>query len=269
MENMHDMHDMKDHDAHEPEEEIEIPPHNMMVVGEKSVFLSHLPMFMSPHNFQVILEATFTSGGHNVQEIYTTDRRTHPQTKMYSLSPDESFELTSLITPVPPSRKTFKGTVIRGHLERRGKVKLKGLTNIDVNIKRVVYSQELGDGIGKSETLSYILFGTGAELFLAHVIAAPPDFDQLLSVKIKNPPTDDELKRGVRIEITGRENSATHRLKENEQVTARGHVTGAHQFLQLEIKALREFYFEEGELSLADNVFEPTEEERKAGFGNS
>jgi hypothetical protein len=49
----------------------EDPPatHNMLVIGEKAVFLSHLPMFgasdptkddFSPHRFQVILEATFT-----------------------------------------------------------------------------------------------------------------------------------------------------------------------------------------------------------------
>ncbi len=45
--------------------------HNMMIVGEKTVYLSHLPMFVmdgtpptfnSPHRFQVILEATFTDG---------------------------------------------------------------------------------------------------------------------------------------------------------------------------------------------------------------
>jgi hypothetical protein len=265
---MENMHDMTGHNGHPMEEPEEIPPHNMMVIGEKSVYLSHLPMFMEPHNFQVILEATFTSGGRPLQELYTKDRQTHPQTKMYSLSPTESFELTTLFTPTPPSRKSFKGTVIRGHLERKGKAAIKGLSNIDVSIKRVVYSQELGEGFDKSDTLRYILFGTGQELFLAHVVAAPPDFDQLLSVKIRNPPTDEELKRGVSVEMLDRKNLAAQRLKENEKITARGHVTGAHQFLQLEIQAVREFYFEESELSSMDGSFTPTAEERRAGFGD-
>jgi hypothetical protein len=265
---MKNMDDMAGHNAPPAEEEEEIPPHNMMVIGEKSVYLSHLPMFMDPHNFQVILEATFTSGGRNVQELYTKDRQTHPQTKMYSLSPAERFELSSLITPLTPSRKSFKGTVIRGHLERKGRATIRGLSNVDVNIKRVVYAQELTEGFDKSATLRYILFGQGKELFLAHVIAAAPDFDQLLSVQIKNPPTDEELKRGVSVELLDRANSATHRLKEHEKVMARGHVTGAHQFLQLEIQAGTEFYFEEGELSSMDGSMVPTPEERKSGFGD-
>jgi hypothetical protein len=252
------------HAQHEPEQ----PPHNMMVVGEKSVFLSHLPMFMSPHNFQVVLEATFTSGGKNVQEIYTGDRQSHRQTKMYTLRPEESFKLPSLFTPNPPSRNSFKGTILRGHLERGGE-EIEGLIQIDVNVKRIVYAQKLGRGLDKSDKLTYILFGEGQELFLAHVIAKAPDFDQILSVKIDNPPADEELSRGVRVVFQDRENSASRRLKEGEKVLGQGHVTGAHQFLQLQIQAGVEFYFEEGELSssrMTDEMFDATPEEKKAGF---
>lgn len=261
------MDNMKDHKM---EHEHEEPPHNMMIVGEKSVFLSHLPMFMTPHNFQVILEATFTSGGKNVQEIYTKDRQSHRETKMYTLAPEESFKLPTLFTPSPPSRNSFKGTILRGHLERGGE-KIEGLTNIDVNVKRVVYAQKLGRGFDKSEKLTYLLFGSGQELFMAHVIAKPPDFDQILSVKISNAPSDEELKHFDRVVILDRENSASRRIKENEKVVGQGHVTGAHQFLELEIQADVEFYFEEGELSLSkmtDEMFAPTPEEEEAGFGD-
>lgn len=257
------MHNMNHHHTHQETQE---PPHNMMVVGEQSLFLSHLPMFMPPHNFQVILEANFTSGGKNLQDVYARDRQSHRQTKMYTLQPEESFKLPSLFTPDPPSRHSFKSTIFRGHLERGGE-KIPGLTNIDVNVKRVVYAQKFGRGFDKSDTLTYILFGRGEEFFLAHVIAMPPDFDQILSVKIDNPPSDEELNRGVRVTILDRENSAPRRLKEKEQVVGQGHVTGAHQFLQLQIQADVEFYFEEGELSSTDGMFDPTPEERKAGFG--
>ena len=52
--------------------------HNMMLVGTKGAFLSHLPMFVpegtgpefdSPHRFQVILEATFTDGERNLTDV--------------------------------------------------------------------------------------------------------------------------------------------------------------------------------------------------------
>jgi hypothetical protein len=259
------MENMSDHQMHEVRQE----PHNMMVVGEKSVFLSHLPMFMAPHNFQVILEATFTSGGKNVTDIYSKDRQSNRQTKMYTLAPEELFKLPDLFTPNPPARNSFKGTIFRGHLEREGE-EIEGLKMIDVNVKRVVYAQELGRGFNKSDKLKYILFGRGQELFLAHVIAKVPDFDQILSVKIDNPPSEEELSRGVSVIIQDRENSASRRIKEKEKVVGQGHVTGAHQFLQLQIQADVELYFEEGELSstkMKKTMFNPTSEETKAGFG--
>ena len=258
------MHNMNHQHTHQETEE---PPHNMMVVGEKSVFLSHLPMFMPPHNFQVILEATFTSGGKNLQDVYARDRQSHGQTKMYTLQPKESFTLPSLFTPDPPSRNSFKGTIFRGHLERGGE-KISGLKKVEIDVKRVIYAQKFGRGFDKSDKLTYILFGRGEELFLAHVIATPPDFDQILSVKIANPPSEEELSRGVSVTILDRENSASRRIKEKEQVAGQGHVSGAHQFLQLQIQADVEFYFEEGELSSTDGVFRPTPEETKAGFGS-
>ena len=44
------------------------------------------------------------------------------------------------------------------------------------------------------------MFGKGDELFLAHLITRPPDFDQILSVKVSGHAfTDAELGQGVRI----------------------------------------------------------------------
>src|SRR6185369_13090055 len=61
--------------------------HNMLVVGEQTVYLSHLPMFQEageppmPHRYQAILEVTFTK-----QEGYVKDRRGHPTTNIYTLN---------------------------------------------------------------------------------------------------------------------------------------------------------------------------------------
>lgn len=267
---MNGMHD-HGHDQQEPQEPQE-PAHNMMVVGEESVYLSHLPMFMTPHNFQVILEATLTSQGKSVQHLYTEDRKRNPEIKMYTLSPSpkDPFKLPTLFTPRPPARSSFKGTVLRGHLERGGE-EIDGLADVDVNVKRVIYAEKLTRDSFKPEQLTYILFGSPQELFLAHVIGRPPDFDQILRVRIDRDFTDEELKLGVRVTILDRENTASGRIKEQEKVAGQGHVTGAHQFLQLEIEADVEHYFEEGELSsrrMSDEMFDPTPEETDAGFGN-
>src|SRR6266566_7604364 len=62
--------------------------HNMLVFGEQTVFFSHLPMFhglnadgtefISPHRFQVILQAALTPAQ---MASYAKDRQAHPDTQ--------------------------------------------------------------------------------------------------------------------------------------------------------------------------------------------
>jgi hypothetical protein len=238
----------------------------MMVVGEKGVYLSHLPMFMTPHNFQVILEAAFSQGGKSLQEVYFKDRQSNPKVKMYTLEPLDSFKLPTLFRPNPPARSSFKGRLVRGHLERGGR-DVSGMTNVDVKIKRVIYAEELDGTRTKPDNLTYILFGRADELFLAHLIAAPPpDFDQLISVRVDGHKfTEQELQTGVEVVFLDRPNTIAARFKEKERSKAQGHVTGAHQFLHLDLEGVREFYFEESELT-EEGLLETTPEERKAGF---
>src|SRR5689334_1620706 len=77
--------------------------HKWMLVGSQTAFLSHLPMFemlnpgkteyMTPHRYQVILQASFNSGGKDVTPQYFADRQSHPAVKMYTVSPTATFVL--------------------------------------------------------------------------------------------------------------------------------------------------------------------------------
>jgi len=243
--------------------------HNMVVVGEHRIFLSHLPMFMAPHNAQVILEATFTKQGKTVDDVYFADRAKNPTVRFYTLQP-QSFVLQDFLRAgtTQPALKTFTATVFRGHLEKEGP-KIEALTNIEVQIKQVVHAHTF-EKMDKLPTLTYTMFGSDREQFLAHFISKPPDFDQLLTVSgTGSMPSADELQRGVTVEILNRPNQATTRLQARESTPARAHVTGAHQFLDVHITVRAESYFEEGELSsakMSPGMFDQTAEERKAGF---
>lgn len=243
------MENMKHHGMDKPPKE-KIATHGMTVVGEKSVYLSHLPMFMPPHNLQLILEVAFMQGANSVQEVYVKDRRSNPKIKMYTLAPLEKFQVTTLFRPTPPARSSFRGELFRSHFERDG-VKVGGLTDFDVKIKRIVYLNQLDGTMTKPAKLTYRLFGRPDELFLLHVIAAPPpDFDQIISVKIDGHQfTDQELMSGVEIVFAERANTAAQRLREKEKLQGQGHVTGAHQFLNLNVEGVTEFYEEEGDLA--------------------
>lgn len=253
----------------------EDPPntHNMLVVGERTIFLSHLPMFhalddaktafRSPHRYQVILEATFTNGGKDVGEVYVKDRQAHAGTRIYTLNPDE-FVITRLFTPeAKPQLGTFPATVFRGHLEQGG-TPISGLDKAQVTVTRVVHGRLFEPQAKKPTELEYILFGSGSERFLAHAIFAPPDFDHVLSVTLTNHElTDKELSQDVRLVLPGRKNVAPERLREKQRVPGVLRVGAAGSSTsKVDVEAGVEFYFEEGEL-LVPPTFEPTVEEKK------
>ena len=253
--------------------------HNMMLVGEGAAFLSHLPMFRmdesvpelndakteytSPHRFQVILEAAFTREGKDVTATYLSDREKNPKVNMYTVEPAE-FVLSRLFTPDSqnPTLRSFRGTVFRGHLERQPNHRI--LTDVTVEVKRVIHARQFDPTGVKPAVLEYILFGKDTDLFAAHFIAKPPDFDQIVSVALDgDKPTDEQLGRGVRMSLASRKNTAAERLRPTEKAQAEMSV-GASP-VRAEIQALREFYFEEGELR-SPPTFSTTAKERKAGF---
>ena len=259
--------------------------HNMLVVGEQTVFLSHLPMFQggqprdpavdttgteftSPHRFQVILEATFTRQGKDVAGLYVKDRQAHTTRRTYTLEPGEPFVLSRLFTPdAKPRLRSFTAKVFRGHLEQGGEP-IPGLNASLVEIKRVVHARKFNPKGSKPAQLEYILFGKGSELFMAHAIFAPPDFDHVVSIEVAGHElTDTDLDRDVRVVFPDRTNVVADRLREGQivpgllTVPGNGHAVG----VPIQVRTNAEFYFEEGEL-LVPPTFNPTPEElrRKA-----
>jgi hypothetical protein len=224
--------------------------HNMLVVGEETVYLSHLPMFMSPHDYQVILAATFTQAGSNVQATYVNDR-TQTGTMIYTLGP-EPFVLPDIISTDPqhPLLRSFKGTLFRGHLERGG---TPILDDVDVTIKQVVYFRKFDPLANDLPQLQYVFFGKAQELFAAHVITRPPDFDQVISLKVAGHTfTDEELGQGVQVIFPGRTNAISDRLQQ-QQLSGNIQVKGnnASDLVELKVEADVEFYFETGDLESA------------------
>jgi len=249
-----------------PDQPLDFGRHNMFAFGRDAVFLSHLPMFMAPHDAQLILEVALEDANGSLQVVWSGERANHPDERVYTVMP-ELFALSTLYIPDPPARGSFKARFFRGHLERGGEA-IPELTDIEVRIINVVYGRRFDRAAVKPDDLTYFLFGQGDELFLAHAISRPPDFDQILSVRVLNPPLDEEeIKHAISVVFPSRPNTAKERVRDGVAGKARGHITGAHQFLDLEIADARELYFEEGELATSRGAFEPTPLEMEAGFG--
>jgi hypothetical protein len=168
------------------------------------------------------------------------------------------FTLPQLAAASPLT--AFQATVFRGHEERGGKP-IRDLQGVAVNVQKVVHFHKFDPAAKAPTALEYFIFGRGTELFLAHSIVKPPDFDQILSVTVDGLKlSDKELGNAIRISIPLKKNSLADRLKEGEQ--AQAETSDGRKF---GVRGVREFYFEEGELRIPFTL-DTTPAERKAGF---
>jgi hypothetical protein len=243
----------------------------MLLIGERTVYLSHLPMFQNPenckimpHRYQAIFEVTFDQ-----QDKYVRDHQAPGAPKFYTLGPKELFVLSELATPGPDAKtpRSFIAKIFRGHLEKplpgdKGAI----LRDVQVSVTRVVHFREFDLKAKRPDRLEYLLFGKGGELFLAHLIVTPPDFDQVLSVRVEGHEfTDEELAKGVVVAFAGTTNTPAGRLKAKQRASGEMTSGSAPSMAKVQIEVSGELFFEEGELRVPP-VFATTPEEENAGF---
>lgn len=192
--------------------------HGMRIVGDKSIYLSHMPLFgHSCHKYQVLLEATF-KGDRNPQKKYLQDQAKNPTQNEYTLEPIEKFWLPGLASG---KIKSFRANIHRGQYERNSTPQLLA-HNVTVEVKRVLHFRELNPNVNTSRLSEYLLFGNRSEQYLAHLITAPPDFDQILAVKGPLTLTGAQLGKAVQLvlpdrPITNSQRKVQQALKPNDQ----------------------------------------------------
>jgi hypothetical protein len=156
--------------------------HGMLIFGtpqkDGTIYASHLPLFRSPHDYQIILEIALDA---KATLMYRKSLKNFRQQKVYTIEP-EPFVLPEMIT----SPRSFKARLFRGHFERDGKPLGDTAT---VNIKRVLYFKKFDPAAQHSEAAQYLVFGNSSkershEYFAAHVISAKPDFDHICELGV-------------------------------------------------------------------------------------
>jgi len=222
--------------------------HGMLVVGQDTAFFYHLPMFMSPHDYQVILEGTLSQPGSDPQRVYREDRKGHPETRVYTFAP-VPYILPDLFPPAP-KRRTIQGDLFRGHFESPPEYPAEPFeigTGVDVTIANVVFVKKLLPVSSPPDHLEYVLFGKGRELFLAHRISRRGDFDQVVSATIKGHQfSDDELRKGIPVQFTGMADTSAHRLAKGATVSGTARVSD--RSVAVEVEPQVEFYMSERDL---------------------
>ena len=252
----HEHHDH--HDDHGSEAPPTMGTHGMLLFGSGPIYLSHLPMFGSPHNFQVILEVTFDDATSELVSAEGEDIFTFKPVEFPIVELDPEGE--------PPVRTSIEGTVFRGHFERGGEAIASGVV---AAVQNVVCFNELDVEAehDPERKLAYLCFGSATQLHLAHRITASPDFDQILDARFVSGTVVDPMGRPVGedvtttfataepVDIRQRADIPESRLAAGETASgfffASGGPTGSHGF-GVDLAIGRERYLELRELGSED-----------------
>jgi hypothetical protein len=232
--------------------------HGMLLFGSETLYLSHLPMFGRPHNFQVILEVALDD---DAADALRADREAGGD--LHTFTPDE-FPMTELDpSGAGPERTVVEGTVVRGHFERGGRP----LTTATARVLRVVHYRELDVAAAHDvdRGLTYLCFGRPGQFHLAHEITGRPDFDQVLTAELVPGSVTDQAGRPAG-EVTGGFALAQPVLFEERKDTPAARLTpdettsgfffrsvgpnGSHGF-RAELTVVGEWYLELGDLGSA------------------
>ncbi|WP_363797148.1 MBL fold metallo-hydrolase [Lysobacter firmicutimachus] len=157
--------------------------HGMLVAGVDTVYLSHLPMLHSPHDYQLIFEAELPA---QALASYRDDAGRHPQ-DYYTLAPSERWALVQTIKP----EARFRADLYRGHFERDGTPIAR---EVEVTVRRIVHFRRFEPG-RRPDPGAWIAFGRGRERFLAHRIEGAPDMDQIVRIDGDAAPEGQALRR--------------------------------------------------------------------------
>ena len=181
--------------------------HGMLVVGTDVVYLSHLPMFHAPHDYQLIFEAGLDA---KVLDDYRRDNVAHADT-YYTLVPTDRWVLPNTIV----EGASFRADLYRGHFERDGTPIRQGIT---VKVRRIVHFRRFDTGRTADPT-QWIAFGRGREHFLAHRIEAAPDMDQI--VQLASSPVEGQAVRLALPDESKRSEPKAGELKAGDSVASR------------------------------------------------
>jgi hypothetical protein len=156
--------------------------HGFYLLGEKTFLLSHIPMFMDPHQAQLFLEVTLSgSGGIDPVKLYHEDQKKYPGS-LYVLVTDP-LVLPTLAPDAPKPLRTFTGKVYRNWPfddMAKAPVVIPALT---INVTCSIFFHRFA-GDKPLSKLTYYCFKTAESTYLAHVISHPPDFNQILTAEV-------------------------------------------------------------------------------------
>jgi hypothetical protein len=217
------------------------PPgfHGMLFFGQGDTFyISHLPMFHKPHDYQAIVEVRLKP---DVKAKYQAALA--KSGGYFTFAPEGNFSLPDQLV----GKKPITGSLVQGHFERGGNE----LLTTDLELVRVVFYKKLNAKDQKPPKEKYVIFGKGDEYFMAHEIFQRPNVDEIIPLP-KDYPLSPEMKKDIQAnglvftdEIEVKDGRVTQRSDATPGVRGAGIKAIKVQGKEFQYK---EFYRETGDL---------------------
>lgn len=150
--------------------------HGMAVFGgREGLYASHLPMFHTPHDSQLVFRFHLADAAAD-QALRETLAR---ETKLWTFDP-ERFDLLRFAPGHAQPLRDFKARFFEGHFERGGKPQTREQR---VVVDEVLLFRRLNAAPREAATGRYRLIGKGEEWFAFKILDRRPDFDHILRLK--------------------------------------------------------------------------------------
>lgn len=149
--------------------------HGMVLFGNNTHYISHLPMYHSPHDYQVVAQVSLSNYPRaQTLDIYESVKGNGQV--LFTLAPQIDFDLEELIAG---NVKEIPALLYSGHFERGGE----NLGPVYVNIEDVKYVKKISADDHVKETFQYVVVtGKGGESFAIHQIGGKPNRDIIAEV---------------------------------------------------------------------------------------
>ncbi|MBB1425258.1 hypothetical protein H5181_02150 [Shewanella sp. SG44-2] len=120
--------------------QVRVGLHGMLLFGsEYGLFASHLPMFHTPHNAQVVLQLTFDDPQINTAVINGLTLSAASGYPIWTIVPQQ-FDLSMLSPDHPSHIEHLNVDIVKGHFERGGEIQWK---NQGLTVNKIIIFNEL------------------------------------------------------------------------------------------------------------------------------
>lgn len=153
--------------------------HGMVIFGTDTLFVSHIPMYMSPHDYQSIMQVKLSHPTSDALAVYQKALGTSGKQTLFTVRP-KPFVLPNLLNGKISS---FTADLYKGNFEQGGKVVL---SNVTVTVEENLYTTQLSKSTAAAEALTYIPVETADSSYLVHQISAPNNFDHIVQIEWLN-----------------------------------------------------------------------------------